>query len=538
MPRTTKKEHGDPALTGRETRELRSLLDISRSLHQSINLDHLLLQIVSKIRQAMHTESVSVILHDEAANQFFFRMVESDQAESAEKVREVRFPVDQGIAGSVFRSGVAELIPDAAKDPRHYCVVDQKTDFTTRSMIAVPLQTKGKTIGVLEVLNKKTGQFDEQDVRFLKTIAGPVAMALENARIHAELAKAYEELQRLDEAKDHLLEQTEKENLLLRQAVEVGYRFDQIKGNSPKMLELFRLCEKVFNSDISVLIEGETGTGKELIARCIHCNGLRRNKPFVTQNCGGIPDTLLASELFGHKRGAFTGAVADKKGLFETAHGGTIFLDEVAEMSPAMQVSLLRVLQEGEIRPLGSDHVRKVDVRVVSATNRNLAEDVKTGRFREDLFYRLNVFALRVPPLRERSGDVPLLALHFMGKFNKKSHKSVLGFSHEALQCLLSYPFPGNVRELENEIERAVAMAEDHSHIEIENLSERIRCKPAWTEGAIPTDGKLKTMVETLEKSVLVKMLEEHRGNKTRIAQKLGLSRLGLHKKLARYGLR
>jgi transcriptional regulator with GAF, ATPase, and Fis domain len=537
MPRAIRPDCDNPVKLNSETRELKSLLDISQSLHKSINLDHLLLQIVSKVRHAMHTESVSVILHDEATNEFFFRMAESDLAESAIKVREVRFPVDQGIAGSVFHTGQTELIPDVCKDPRHYGAVDERTDFITRSMIAVPLQTKGKTIGVLEVLNKKTGQFEERDVRFLKTIAGTIAMALENARIHAELGKAYEELQRLNLDKDRLIEQTEKENVRLRQAVEERYRFDEIKGNSPKMLELFGLCEKVFNSDISVLIEGETGTGKELIARCIHYYGLRRNKPFVTQNCGGIPDTLLASELFGHKRGAFTGAVSDKKGLFEIAHGGTIFLDEVAEMSPAMQVSLLRVLQEGEIRPLGSEHTRKVDVRLISATNRNLAEDVKSGRFREDLFYRLNVFALRVPPLRERTGDIPILAQHFMTKFNKKTHKTVLGLSHDALHCLLGYPFPGNVRELENEIERAVAMAEDGHHIEIQHLSDRIRCKPEWTEGILPMDGNLKTMVETLEKTVLVKMLEEHRGNKSRIAKQLGLSRLGLSKKMARYGL-
>jgi transcriptional regulator with GAF, ATPase, and Fis domain len=537
MPRKPSREEHQSAEQSRDTRELKGLLDISQALHQSINLDHLLFQIVSKIRQAMDAESVSVILHDEAADQFYFRMVESDLAESAAKVREVRFPVGQGIAGSVFRSGQAELIPDVSKDPRHYGAVDEQTKFTTRSLIAVPLQTKDKTIGVLEVLNKKTGQFEDHDVRFLKTIAGTIAMALENARIHAELAKAYEELQRLDQAKDNLIEETEKENVRLRQVVEERYRFEQIKGNSPRMLELFRLCEKVFNSDISVLIEGETGTGKELIARCIHYNGLRRNQPFVTQNCGGIPDTLLASELFGHKRGAFTGAVFDKKGLFETAHGGTIFLDEVAEMSPAMQVSLLRVLQEGEIRPLGSDHTRRVDVRVISATNRNLEEDVRTGRFREDLFYRLNVFALRVPALRERSGDIPVLVQHFINKFNKKAHKSVLGLGHEALQRLLTYPFPGNVRELENEIERAVAMAEDRTHIEIQNLSERICGRPEWAKVGLHLDGKIKTMVEALEKSVLMRTLERHRGNKSRVAQQLGLSRPGLNKKLARYGL-
>jgi transcriptional regulator with PAS, ATPase and Fis domain len=362
-------------------------------------------------------------------------------------------------------------------------------------------------------------------------------MALENARIHAELAKAYEELQIIDKAKDHIIERTQEENVRLRQEVEGRYDFAQIIGNSPRMLELFRLCERVISTDISVLVEGETGTGKELVARCIHYNGPRKGKPFVSQNCGGIPETLLASELFGHKRGAFTGAIADKKGLFETAHGGTIFLDEVAEMPQSMQVSLLRVLQEGEIKPLGADQCKRVDVRVISATNRNLEDDVKQGRFREDLYYRINVFAIKIPPLRDRVGDIPILAQHFIKKFNKKNHQAVRGVSRAAAQCLATYPFPGNVRELENEIERSMAMAEDGGFIEVSNLSEKIRSKSAIGVCELKESGTLKDMVEALEKVLLVQTLETYNGNKSRVARHLGLSRLGLSKKLKRYGM-
>jgi transcriptional regulator with GAF, ATPase, and Fis domain len=526
----------DHSSSGRDTDELRALLDISRSLHHSINLDQLLLSIISKIKELMNAEGAAVILLDEAKREFFFFSAESDLDKCEVKLKEIRFPASEGIAGSVLESGKPELINDVACDPRHYRQIDAFTGFQTKSMIVVPLRSKQKPVGVLEVCNKKNGMFDSRDVDFLMTIAGTIAMALDNAKTHDELERAYRELKLIDKAKDQLIECTTEENARLRREVEGRYRFDQIQGNSPKMLELFRLCEKVIGTDISVLIEGETGTGKELIARCIHYNGPRQAKPFVSQNCGGIPDSLLASELFGHKRGAFTGALADKRGLFEAAHGGTIFLDEVAEMSPAMQVSLLRALQEGEIKPLGADQSKKVNVRVISATNRSLEEDVQKGLFREDLFYRLNVFGIHVPPLRERVGDVPLLADYFIKKFNQKNHKTIRGLSREAMGCLAAYPFPGNVRELENEIERSMAMADDGKTIELWNLSERIRSKSACPPHLAKMQGTLKEMVESVEKALLVQMLEEHQGNKTKMASSLGLSRFGLIKKMRRYG--
>jgi Nif-specific regulatory protein len=333
-----------------------------------------------------------------------------------------------------------------------------------------------------------------------------------------------------------LLRHTQEENIILRQEIEGRYSFSEIIGKSKVMMDLFRLCEKVMDLDITVLIEGETGTGKELVARCIHHNSPRKNRPFVSQNCGGIPETLLTSELFGHKKGAFTGAIANKKGLFETAHGGTIFLDEVGEMSPAMQTSLLRVLQDGEIRPVGADHYKKVDTRVISATNRNLEEEVAQGRFREDLLYRLNVFTIKVPPLRKRTGDIRLLAEHFVDKYSQKIGRPIQGLSREVLQCLENYPFPGNVRELENELERAVALAKDEGIIEFSCLSDKIVERSAKIRPEMNVQGTLKEMVEALEKSVLSQLLEKHGGNRTRAAKELGLSRYGLIKKMQRYG--
>ena len=324
---------------------------------------------------------------------------------------------------------------------------------------------------------------------------------------------------------------------MLRNEVGRYYRFDQIIGRSDPMMEVFRLCDRVINSEITVLIHGETGTGKELIAKTIHFNGPRKENPFVTQNCGGMPDTLLYSELFSHTKGAFTGAVSDKKGLFELGHNGTVFLDEVADMSPAMQVSLMRVLQEGEFKPLGSEQIKKVDVRLISASNKDLEIEVEAGRFREDLFYRLNVFVIQLPSLRQRSEDIPALAYHFIKIINAKTKSAVKGLTPQALRRLTSYDFPGNVRELKNEIERAMVMTGKNRYIDATELSSKFSPAPNAGHPAIELQGALKETIETLEKSIVFQILTKHGGNRTRAAKELGLSRYGLLKKIQRYGL-
>jgi len=521
----------------REAEELKVLLEISQTAQAYLSLNELIYYIIKKVQKVLSVEGVSVILCDESSEEFFISWTENINKKYSAKLKELRFPIDKGIAGRVLKNRKPELILDTESDPNHFKRVDNFTGFQTKSMIAVPLQGKRDVIGVLEVLNKRTGQFDATDLDFLTTLSCIVGLSLENARIHATLDRAYKELQVIDKAKDNLIELTKEENLRLRREVEGRYRFDLIKGNSDPMLEVLKLCERAIQSDITVLVEGETGTGKELIARCIHYNSRRKEMPFIAQNCGALPETLLASELFGYKKGAFTGAYKDKRGLFEVAHGGTIFLDEVGEMSPMMQASLLRVLQEGEIKPLGAEISKKVDVRVISATNRTLAKDLREGRFREDLFYRLSVFPITLPPLRERTSDIPVLALHFLQDFNDKHNKCIKGISPQALRCLSMYPFPGNVRELQNEIERAVAMTEDGKHIETEHLSDKVLSKECATQFQAPLQGSLKETVEALEKRMVTEALEKHRGNKTRVAEQLGLSRFGLMKKMQRYGL-
>ncbi|MCA9524472.1 MAG: sigma 54-interacting transcriptional regulator, partial [Myxococcales bacterium] len=289
----------------------------------------------------------------------------------------------------------------------------------------------------------------------------------------------------------------------------------------------------VMATDTTVLVTGETGTGKELVAQALHNNGPRRERLFAAVNCGALTETLLESELFGHVRGAFTGAIGEKKGLFAIADRGTLFLDEIGEISPAVQVRLLRAIQEGEITPVGATRPVRVNVRLICATNRRLEEEVSSGRFRQDLYYRINVFPIELPPLRERRGDVTRLAEHFLRGAAKKFGKTIRGFTPNALDCLEAYRFPGNVRELENEIERAALFAPDGGTIDTSHLSDRVQGGIA-----VPSrPGKLKETMEALEKQVIVRALEQHDGNRSRTAVTLGISRQALQVKLARYGM-
>ncbi|UCV07758.1 sigma-54-dependent transcriptional regulator [Dechloromonas denitrificans] len=303
------------------------------------------------------------------------------------------------------------------------------------------------------------------------------------------------------------------------------------------------LVRRVAPYDLSVMVTGESGTGKEMVARAIHYESRRADRPFITENCGALPDSLLESELFGYKRGAFTGAVEDRVGLFQQADGGTLFLDEIGETSPAFQVKLLRVLQEGEFRPLGSNRAVNVDVRVIAATNRDLEEDVRTGRFREDLYYRLATISLHVAPLRERPMDLPLLARHLLQTSARALDKAADGFSEAALAGLSTYRWPGNVRELQNEILRMVALA-DSALLGADLLSPRLL--GASANGTLTADaahvadgltGGLRERMDQLEQRVLKEAMGRHRGNKSRAARELGLSRVGLRSKLVRYGL-
>jgi two-component system response regulator HupR/HoxA len=328
-----------------------------------------------------------------------------------------------------------------------------------------------------------------------------------------------------------------------RRRLKDEYNCDDQLVRSPQSC-MNRVCEKIRRVspyDISVLLTGESGTGKELAARALHYNSPRWDQPFVVENCGALPDELLESELFGYKKGAFTGAVVDRAGLFERASGGTVFLDEIGEVSPAFQVKLLRVLQEGEIRPLGSSQTRQVDVRVIAATNRDLEQEVREGRFREDLYYRLATVTIQLPALRERKGDIPLIAESILQSSMAQLGKQVEGFTRETLACMQAYHWPGNVRELQNEIRHMLVMGEEDL-LGAELLTSRVlHAAPVEddTELQILDDleGTLKERVESLEARILKETLIRHRWNKSQAAKELGLSRVGLRSKLERYGL-
>ena len=333
----------------------------------------------------------------------------------------------------------------------------------------------------------------------------------------------------------------QKENILLKQVVRDRYHFGNIIGQSPKMMVLYDLLEKVSPTKTNILIAGESGTGKELVAKAIHYNSPRKEKPFVTLNCGAIPESLIESELFGHMKGAFTDAIATRKGLFEVADEGTIFLDEISELPLLMQVKLLRVLQDKEFKRVGGTEDIRVDVRIISATNKDLEEAVKEKRFREDLFYRLNVIQIKLPPLRDRKEDVQILASHFLKKYTEELNKNILKISPEALQILLDYEYPGNVRELQNIIERAVAL-ESHQELTAHNLSSYLNEQPLMRKGPIdidiPNEGvDLEKMVEDLERTLLLKALDKTKGIKKKAAELLHINFRSMRYRLEKYGL-
>ena len=333
----------------------------------------------------------------------------------------------------------------------------------------------------------------------------------------------------------------QKENVLLKQVVRDRYHFENILGQSSKMLDLYKLLEKVAPTKTNILITGESGTGKELVAKAIHYNSPRKEKPFVTLNCGAIPEALIESELFGHMKGAFTDAIATKKGLFEIADEGTIFLDEISELPLLMQVKLLRVLQDREFKRVGGTEDIRVDVRITSATNRDLEEAVREKRFREDLYYRLNVIQIKLPPLRERKEDIPLLAMHFFKKYSEELNKSILTISPESVRILLNYDYPGNVRELQNIIERAVAL-ESSQELTGQNLSsylnEQLPIKKGVVDLEIPNEGiDLEKIVADLEKTLLMKALGKTKGIKKRAAELLHINFRSMRYRLEKYGL-
>ena len=371
--------------------------------------------------------------------------------------------------------------------------------------------------------------------------AAQLGLVVERALEARELARRHRILSREFKISGDALRLGERRDLVFRPE---SHQFEKLVYASEKMAEMCDLAKQAATTELPILIQGETGTGKELLARAIHYNSLRRASPLLVQNCGGMPDDLLQSELFGHKRGAFTGAISDRLGLFRAADGGTVFLDEISEVSPSFQVSLLRFLQEGEVKPVGSDKIEHCSVRIIAASNRPLKELVARREFRQDLYFRLKGFEFEVPALRERPDDIAPLAEFFAAKHAVAMGRKILGITASTIEKLSACDFPGNVRELENEIRRMVALAKDGEYITARNMSASLLASAAarnrsdGPRGFVVPDGTtLKDQVESLEKQVVGRALLRNHWNQSRTAAELGLSRVGLSNKIKRYNL-
>lgn len=416
--------------------------------------------------------------------------------------------ISTSVVHRVLQTGIPVLLHEAMGD-EDFGQAESIMLQNIRSIACVPLRLKDRQIGAIymDCLTDRS-RFKQENLPFLEAFANLAAVAIENSRLYQTLRE---------------------ENRHLRQEIQSLHGFEEMIGQSRPMRELFDIMQRVLDTDVTVLIQGESGTGKELVARAIHYNGHRKNKPFLALFCGSLPDSLLESELFGYKKGAFTGASTDKPGLFEAADGGTLFLDEVADLSPSLQTALLRVLQEGEVKRIGENNVRHVDVRVISASNKSLKKLIAEEAFREDLFYRLNTITVTTPALRERGSDIVLLAHFFLDKYAVGRRDYIKGFEEETLQKLQAYHWPGNVRELQNTIERAVVLARGE------------RITPAelqLPENEEPLDDKYKTFaplgrtLKEIEKQAVLQTLEDCEGNVSQTARTLDVSRSWLHYRL------
>jgi transcriptional regulator with GAF, ATPase, and Fis domain len=385
--------------------------------------------------------------------------------------------------------------------------------YGIRSLLCVPLRLRGEVVGTVYLDSRQPEvAFGEEDLHFLEVFANMAALALHNARSFHGLRK---------------------ENLRLREEIQGRFSYGNIVGKSTRMQQVFQIMEKVTDSALPVLVLGESGTGKELVASAIHFNGPRKDARFCSQNCAALPETLLETELFGHLKGAFTGAESSRQGLFELADGGTLFLDEIGDMSLAMQGKVLRAIQDGEIRPVGGSKAIKVNVRFLSATNRNLEQLLKDGRFREDLYYRLNVVRLTLPPLRDRKEDIPLLVDHFLRKAAEEVGRSAKRLGDDALSLLVRYHWPGNVRELENEVKK-LAVFSDGEVITLEDINRHQELFIKLTD--LSEDSPVES-IEEVERKQIVRALLETGGHRGRAAKILGISRATIFRKIKQFGI-
>jgi Nif-specific regulatory protein len=501
----------DAAIAAKDARRLSTLLEVSQALSGTLNLKAALQRVLGtlirhhSVERGMVTLLKDSELHVEAVEGF------------EDRARTLRLAVGEGITGKVVESGKPIVVPRVSKEPQFLNLAQRRMDYAKHEMsfICVPITLNRAAVGALGVdLRFKAERDYDSSVKFLGIVSSMIAQALTVQRS-------------VEEERRRLLD----ENTHLRQELKERYDFSNIIGTSGPTRQVYEQVAQVTQTNTTVLIRGESGTGKELIAHAIHYNSLRAKKPFVKVSCAALPDTLIESELFGYEKGAFTGATARKKGRFEMAEGGTLFLDEIGDINPGTQVKLLRVLQEREFERLGGTDTVRANVRVIAATNKDMEKAIAEGTFREDLYYRLNVFTIFVPSLRERKADLLLLADHFLDKFSREHNKVIKRISTPAIDMLMSYHWPGNVRELENALERAVLVC-DGAVIHGHHLPPSLQT--ADSSGTV-TRVSLKDAVAAYERDLILDALKTTRGNCAKAARLLDTTERILNYKIRGY---
>jgi Nif-specific regulatory protein len=499
----------------REIRELSLLFDISAKLSESLDLKAVLKPILRMAAEHVGILRGTLTILNRKKGEI---VIEESYGLRPEEQAKGRYRMGEGITGKVIETGQPVIVPRIADEPLFLDRTGARKDLDKSDIafVCVPIKIGNEVIGTISE-DRLAGEDIclEEDVRLLTIIASTISSAV-----------------RLRQLAEEELDKVREENERLRGELQSRYRPETIVGNSHAMRDVYALIEQVCHTNTTVLILGESGVGKERVAHAIHYNSNRARNPFVKINCAALPESLIESELFGHEKGAFTGAAAGRKGRFEMADRGTIFLDEIGDLPPAVQTKLLRVLQEKEIERLGGNTTIRVDVRIITATNRDLESLMGEGKLREDLYYRLNVFPIVVPPLRERKTDIMLLANHFIDKYTKEHGKKVLSITSSATDRLMSYHWPGNVRELENCIERAVILSADgviHSYHLPPNLQK------SSTEPV--KQGALTVMVGGMEKEIIIEALKRSRGNMAGAARDLGITERVMGLRVVKYGV-
>lgn len=502
--------------TPREIEEITCLYEIAKALGASLDLRACLHKTLDILAKKLGMTRGTITILDPVASEL---QIEIAHGLTAEARKRGRYKLGEGITGKVVESGQPMVVPRISEEPLFLNRTRSRGGLAKQdiSFVCVPIKAAQKTVGALSVdrLFQTDVSLDE-DLRLLIIISSLIAQTVTK-------------IQTMEKEKELLI----NENLELRHRLTDKYSISHIVGNSSRMKEVYEMISRVAGSNATVLIRGESGTGKELVAHAIHYNSRRAHKPFIKVNCSALPETLIESELLGHEKGAFTGAIHQKKGRFELAEGGSIFLDEVGELSQNIQVKLLRVIQEHEFERLGGTQTIHCDVRIIAATNKDLEQALENGTFREDLYYRLNVFPVHIPPLRERRTDILLLAEHFLEKFCRENDKKIRRISTPAIDMLMQYHWPGNVRELQNCMERAVLVC-DEEVIKSYHLPPTLQ-----TPGSSRTHSHLSLAeaVDNTEREMIIEALKETRGNQAKAAQYLDTSLRILNYKIHKYGL-